>query len=592
MSIRFTGTPASPGVSIGPAFLLNIEEINVKKKNLLSSDEVETELERFYTAIGNTRRELERISDQLSDIIEGQQLIEVHILLLSDPSMIADVENRIRNELVTAEYAVSRVLHDVLERFNSMEDTYLQSRAIDIRDVGRRLMANLLGTEKEVLSNLNNPVVLVSRDLDPSQTAGLSKKQLLGIVTDLGGSTSHTAILARSMGIPAVVALKEVAEYAEPGQIVIIDGIHGNVILNPDDEELKYYSDLKKRYTIAEAEIALNADSPTVTADGTEVELSANIEFSQEADQVNRFGGHGVGLFRTEFIRLLFPEVRDDEEIHYRAYRHVLETLNPEPVIIRTLDLGGDKFLDSIPTAEKNPFLGWRAIRICLDRPEVFSKQLRALLRAAKYGNAKIMLPMITSYDQVQRVRVMLGDIAAELDDEGIQRGDIPPLGIMIETPAAVLAIDTLLPYTDFVSIGSNDLTQYTLAVDRGSPYVSRLFDSFHPAVVRQIEIVARKCREAEKWVGICGQMANDPLALPLLLGYGLDELSVPLTLIPDVKEMIRSIYMHEVESLAKDALNLKSAEEIKKLIFSYVKTRYPEIIIDEILRERNDGED
>ena len=576
-------------MSIGPAFLLDVEEIRVKKKTLKTLEEVDVELDRFSDALVKTRDELESISDQISDIIEGKQLIEVHILLLNDPSMIADAQNLIKNEHVCAEYAVSRVLYEVLERFYSMKDPYLRSRAIDVRDVGRRLIANLLGTEREALINLKNPVILVSSDLDPSQTAGLSRKQLLGIVTDLGGSTSHTAILARSMGIPAVVALKDVAEYAVPGQTIIIDGIHGDVILDPDDDELQYYTELKKRYNIAEAEIAQNADNPAETADGTSIELSANIEFSQEADQVHRFGGYGIGLFRTEFIRLLSPEVKDDEEVQYRAYRHVLETLNPEPVIIRTLDLGGDKFLDSIPTVEKNPFLGWRGIRICLDRPEKFSSQLRALLRAAKYGNEKIMLPMITGYDQVLEVRTMLQSIAAELDREGVQRGDIPPLGIMIETPAAVLAIDLLLPHSDFVSIGSNDLTQYTLAVDRGSPYVSKLFDSMHPAVVRQIGIVAEKCREASKWVGICGQMASDPLAIPLLLGFGLNELSVPMTLIPDVKEMISVINMREAESLAERSLEMKSSDEIRRCVLEYVESKYPEIILDEIHREKSD---
>ena len=589
MSIRLSGTPASPGVSIGPAFLLNVEEIRVKKRTLRTPEEVESELERFSDALAKTRSELESISDKINDLIEGQQLIEVHILLLNDPSMIADAQNRIRNEQVCAEYAVSRVLYEVLERFSAMADPYLRSRAVDVRDVGRRLIANLLGTEQEALINLNNPVILVSNDLDPSQTAGLSRKQLLGIVTDLGGSTSHTAILARSMGIPAVVALKDVAEYAVPGQTIIIDGIHGDVILDPDDDELRYYSELMKRYNIAEADIAQNAESPAETADGTSIELSANIEFSQEADHVNRFGGYGIGLFRTEFIRLLSPEAQDDEDVHFRAYRHVLETLSPEPVIIRTLDLGGDKFLDSIPTIEKNPFLGWRGIRICLDRPEKFSIQLRALLRAAKHGNAKIMLPMITGYDQVLEVRVMLENIAAELDSEGVPRGDIPPLGIMIETPAAVLGIDLLLPHSDFVSIGSNDLTQYTLAVDRGSPYVSKLFDSMHPAVVRQIGMVADKCREAGKWVGICGLMASDPLAIPLLLGFGLNELSVPMTLIPDVKEMISVINMREAESLAEGALKLTSSEEIRKYVLDYVESKYPEIILDEIYREKTD---
>jgi phosphoenolpyruvate-protein phosphotransferase (PTS system enzyme I) len=589
VSVRLSGTPASPGVSIGPAFLLNVEEIRVKKQILKTSEEIEVELDRFREALEKTRLELEQISDQISDLIEGKQLIEVHILLLNDPSLISDVENRIRNDMVSAEYAVSQVLYDVLERFKAMKDPYLRSRSVDVRDIGRRVIANLLGTEKEALISIRNPVILVSSDLDPSMTAGLSKQQLLGIVTDLGGSTSHTAILARSMGIPAVVALNDVAEYAVPGQTIIIDGIHGNVILDPDDDELHYYSELKKRYNIAEAEIALNAESPAATADGVAVELSANIEFSQEADQVSRFGGRGIGLFRTEFIRLLSPEQEDNEEIHYRAYKHVLETLNPDPVIIRTLDLGGDKFLDSIPTVERNPFLGWRAIRICLDHPEMFTSQLRALLRASRHGNAKIMLPMITGFDQVVQVREMLKSIASELDHENVPRGEIPPLGIMVETPAAVLGIDLLLPHSDFVSIGSNDLTQYTIAVDRGSPYVSKLFDSLHPAVIRQIDIVARRCREAGKWVGICGQMASDPLAIPLLLGYGLNELSVPLTLIPDVKEMISSINMTDAEMLAALALTMKSSDEIRKFVLDHVRTKYPDIVLDEMLRERID---
>ncbi|MBD3276806.1 MAG: phosphoenolpyruvate--protein phosphotransferase [Candidatus Aegiribacteria sp.] len=589
MGIRLSGTPVSPGVSIGPAFLLDVEEIRVKKKTLSGEHEIDRELKRFRKALLETREELEEISERVSDIIEGRQLIEVHILLLNDPSMTSDVENRIRSEMVTAEYAVSRVLYDVLEKFKSMKDPYLKSRSVDVKDVGRRLMANLLGTEKEALLSIKNPVVLVSSDLDPSQTAGLSRRQLLGIATDMGGATSHTAILARSMGIPAVVGLGEVAEYSVPGQTIIIDGIHGEVILNPEAEELEYFTELKKKYNSAEAEIALNADKPALTADGEYVELSANIEFSQEADQVSRFGGRGVGLFRTEFIGLLSPESTDDEMIHYKAYRHVLETLAPDPVIIRTLDLGGDKFIDSIPTTERNPFLGWRAIRICLDRPEKFAIQLRALLRASRYGNARIMLPMITHYSQVEQVRLMLEQLAVELDEEGTERGEIPPLGIMVETPAAVLSLDRLLQCSDFVSIGTNDLTQYTLAVDRGSPYVSKLFDSLHPSVIRQIKMTVDSCRDAGKWVGICGQMASDPLSIPLLLGFGIEELSVPITLIPDVKKMISVIEMKTAVEIADECLKMGSGDQIRNRVLEYVESRYPEIILDEIRRDRQD---
>ena len=576
-------------MAIGPGFLLNVEELRIRKRDLSTQAEVEVELGRFSDALDMTRTELREISSRVGDILEGKQLIEVHMMLLDDPAMINGVRNRIREGMVNADYAVSQVLSDVLDRFNSIEDPYLRSRGVDVKDVGRRVLANLLGTEREVLHSLNSPVVLISRDLDPSNTAGLSKKQLHGIATDLGGSTSHTAILARSLGIPAVVSLRDVAEYALPGQTVIVDGIHGEVVLDPDPDELVYYTELKKRYDLAEAEIAMNADMPTVTADGMEIELAANIEFSQEADQVKRFGGKGIGLFRTEFIRLLSPESEDMEEVHYRAYSHVLKLMAPEQVIIRTLDLGGDKFLDSIPTRESNPFLGWRGIRICLDRPERFVPQLRAVLRASGSGNAWLMIPMVTEVSQVLRVREMLFDISHMLDDEGVPHGPVPPLGMMVETPAAAIRIEDYIPHVDFVSIGSNDLTQYTLAVDRGSPYVSGLFEPLHPGVLELIHRVVSRCRTAGIWTGLCGQMASSPLAVPILIGFGIQELSVPINLIPDVKKMISVIDTGEALRLAELALGMASSREVRELVMEYVETRYPEIILDEIHRDEVD---
>jgi phosphoenolpyruvate-protein phosphotransferase (PTS system enzyme I) len=560
-----------------------VEELRVRRRELVGDTEVAMETERFRQALAGTKLELEEIAAGVADIIEGRQLMEVHTLLLNDPAIIRDVEKRISEDRVNADFAVSQVLFEILERFRLMKDPYLRDRGADIRDVGRRVMAKLLGTEQEVLSSLNRPVVLVSRELDPSYTAGLSKRQLLGIATDLGGSTSHTAILARSLGIPAVVSLRDVAEYALPGQTVIVDGIHGDVVLDPDEDELHYYTELKKRYELAEAEIALNAEMPTVTADGIEIELAANIEFSQEADQVKRVGGCGIGLFRTEFIRFLSPESEDLEEVHYRSYVHALEAVAPDPVIIRTLDLGGDKFMDSIPTTESNPFLGWRAIRICLDRPEKFIAQLRAVLRAAGSGNARLMIPMITEVSQMIRVREMLVGISADLDAEGIPHGRIPLLGMMVETPAAAVRIEDYLPYVDFVSIGSNDLTQYTLAVDRGSPYVSRLFDPLHPAVLELIERVVSSCSSRGVWTGMCGEMSSSPLALPLLIGFGLNKLSVSLTMIPDVKKMISVIDTVEARDLARSALRLVSAGEVRALVLDYVRNRYPEIILDEL---------
>lgn len=582
LSNRIKGIAASPGVSIGRVFLLNVEELRVKKRTLATNDEIRPEVERFKKAINDTRTELEALSEKLNDVIEGKQLIEVHIVLLNDPSLHADVIRRIEDEKVTAEYAVSQVLYDVLARFDSIEDPYLKSRSVDVRDVGRRVMANLMGTESEVLSKIEAPVVLVASDLDPSQTAGLSKQQILGIAIDKGGPTSHTAIIARSLGVPAVVALKEIAENCAPGDVLVIDGIHGEVIIDPDEDELKFYTRLKAQYEVAEADIVANAMNPTITADGVPFELSANIEFSQEADHVARFGGKGIGLFRTEFIRLISSGA-ETEEIHFTAYNHALEMVYPENVIIRTFDLGGDKFLDEIPVPERNPFLGWRAIRICLDRPARFIRQLRAVLRAAVRDNAWLMIPMISSVDEVLAVKVLLEKTAKQLADEGIPFKQDIPFGIMVETPAVAISIECFLPHVDFVSIGTNDLTQYTLAVDRTSPFVAELFDPFHPSVLSQIGSVTDACRKAGKWVGVCGQMASNPLAIPLLVGFGVDELSVPFSLIPDVKKMISLIDMSEAELLTHRALTMSTGSEIKEMVCEYVREKYPDIILEEI---------
>ncbi len=582
MKVLFDGTPASPGIVIGPAFLLNVGELRIAKHVLSGKSAVKAEIERFDRAIGETRKELESISSDLGDVLEGKQIIEVHILLLDDPTMQKEVHSRIRNDLVNAEYAVSQVLRDVVKRFMQLKDSYMRERAADVRDVGRRVISRLLGTEREVLGKVIEPVVLVARDIDPSETAGLSSKQVLALVTDKGGRTSHTAILARSLGIPAVVALKDVAEHTQPGDTIIVDGIHGRVIINPDKEELRFYRELQCRYEEAEADIALNASDPAVTLDGVSIELSANIEFSQEAEQVKRYGGAGVGLFRTEFLGLLYPDMENEEENHYLAYRHVLELLKPDPVIIRTLDLGGDKFLNDLGAVEANPFLGWRAIRVCLDQPERFRVQLRAILRASVAGNAWLMVPMVTDVFQVTKLKEHIAEIGEDLREEGIPFDEDMPVGIMVETPAAALGIDLLLPYVDFVSIGTNDLTQYTLAVDRGSPYVAHLFDSLHPTVLRQIDHVARYCKSHGKWVGVCGQIASDPLAVPLLLGLGVNELSVALTQIPDVKKMISVVTMDGSRSLVEKALKMESGRQIRELVRNFVAGSYPDILLED----------
>lgn len=557
-----------------------MEELRVQRLPLSTRAEAEHEKARFEEALGKTRTELLALASRLGDLIEGRQLIDAHILLVDDPILKRDVHRRISEGMLNAEYAVSQVLSEVIERFESMKDPYTRERSADVRDVGRRIINQLVGAEKEALMKLDMPVVIVARELDPSVTAGLRKDQVLGFATDEGGSTSHTAILARSLGIPAVVALREAAETVQPRQMVIVDGIHGRVIIDPEPDEILYYTELGKRYREAQAALARKSDTPVATSDGRPVELAANIEFSQEAEAAKNCGARGIGLFRTEFLRLLTPDA-DDEEVQYKAYSHVVKTLAPYPVIIRTLDLGGDKFLGTPGLHERNPFLGYRAIRICLDRPEIFKRQLRAIMRASADGDARLLIPLVSEVSQVVATRGLLAGISAELTSDGIPHNPHMPVGIMVETPAAAIGIDLFLPHVDFVSIGTNDLTQYTLAVDRGSPYVARLFDSMHPAVLRQIASVVQACHEAGKWAGVCGQMAAEPLSVPLLLGMGVDELSVSLSQIPDIREMIGIIDTSMARDLAGRALELPSASEVRSLVRTAIAGRFPGILID-----------
>lgn len=557
-----------------------MEELRVQRLPLSTRAEAEHEKARFEEALGKTRTELLALASRLGDLIEGRQLIDAHILLVDDPILKRDVHRRISEGMLNAEYAVSQVLSEVIERFESMKDPYTRERSADVRDVGRRIINQLVGAEKEALMKLDMPVVIVARELDPSVTAGLRKDQVLGFATDEGGSTSHTAILARSLGIPAVVALREAAETVQPRQMVIVDGIHGRVIIDPEPDEILFYTELGKRYKEAQAALARKSDTPVATSDGRPVELAANIEFSQEAEAAKNCGARGIGLFRTEFLRLLTPDA-DDEEVQYKAYSHVVKTLAPYPVIIRTLDLGGDKFLGTPGLHERNPFLGYRAIRICLDRPEIFKRQLRAIMRASADGDARLLIPLVSEVSQVVATRGLLAGISADLTSDGIPHNPHMPVGIMVETPAAAIGIDLFLPHVDFVSIGTNDLTQYTLAVDRGSPYVARLFDSMHPAVLRQIASVVQACHEAGKWAGVCGQMAAEPLSVPLLLGMGVDELSVSLSQIPDIREMIGIIDTSMARDLAGRALELPSASEVRSLVRTAIAGRFPGILID-----------
>jgi len=578
----YKGIAASHGIAIGPAFLLKVEELRHAKKTVGSPEEAAKEILRFENAVSEVRYDLENIADMVADVVEGRQILEFLLLLLQDPTIKKEVEQNILSEMVNAEYAVSVTLRGVIEKFSTMTDPYLRARVADVRDVGRRVIEKLTGTEKEALGNLDTPAVLVAKDLDPSETAGLKPEQVLAFVTDMGGETSHTAILARGLGIPSVVGLQKITSDINPRDIVIVDGIHGHVIVRPTAEELDYYTEVRNRFIEAENALQSLSPGPAVTEDGVQFELSANIELPHEVDLVKKLGADGIGLFRTEFLHLL-RENAENEDDHFLAYDKVASEMAPKPVIIRTYDMGGDKFIKGFDYIhEPNPFLGYRAVRICLDRPAEFSVQLRAILRASVHGNVRLMFPMVTHVEQLRRLKDLLKLVQQDLLQAGVPIDEKMQVGIMVETPATVIILDLMLPYVDFVSIGTNDLTQYTLAVDRGNPKVADLYDSFHPAVLRQIDQVVRLCHSRGKWVGVCGVMAGNPLAVPLLLGFGIDELSVPPTLIPDVKKMISVVTTHASREMAEKSLGLETGLRVRALVHSYLVGKYPEILLDE----------
>ncbi len=578
----FKGIPASHGIAIGPAFLLKVEELKHARKTLDTDADADREVKRFQQAISAVRHDLENIADSMGDVVEGRQILEFLLLLLQDPTIKKEVESLILSRRVNAEYSVSTVLRGVMEKFEVMADPYLRERVADVKDVGRRVIEKLTGTEKEALRDLDHPVVLVAKDLDPSETAGLEPGQVLALVTDMGGRTSHTTILARALGIPAVVGLQSVTSEIDPRNILIVDGTHGHVIINPTEKELDYYRDVRRRFQEAESVLQRMNPGPAVTEDGVKFELAANIELPHEVELVKKLGADGIGLFRTEFLRLI-QENGENEEDHYEIYKKIAEELRPKKVIIRTYDMGGDKFRAGLDTVrEANPFLGYRAVRIGLDRPAEFSVQLRAILRASAYGNVRLMFPMVTHVEQIRRLRDLLLLVQNDLASSGIPFDKNMQVGIMVETPATVIALDLMLPYVDFVSIGTNDLTQYTLAVDRGNPKVADLYDSFHPAVLRQIDSVVRVCHSQNKWVGICGSMAGDPLAVPLLIGLGVDELSVAPSLIPDVKNMIAVVTTYAAQEMAEKSLSMETGLRIRAFVHSYVIGKYPEILLDE----------
>ncbi|AIS53231.1 phosphoenolpyruvate-protein phosphotransferase PtsI [Thermoanaerobacter kivui] len=567
------GVAASPGIAIGKVFLYTKEKAVINVQNIDES-KVEYEIERFKKALQVTQQQIKKIKeDALREFgPDKAEIFEAHFMLASDPELIEGVESMIKNERITADNAVNKVIEQNASVMESLNDEYLKERAVDLRDVGSRIINNLLGVKSMSLSDLEEQVIIIAKDLTPSDTATMKKEMVLGFATDVGGRTSHTAIMARSLEIPAVVGLGNVTSLVSEGDTIIVDGLEGVVIVNPHENTINEYKTKKENYDKKVEKLRKLKDLPAVTPDGKKVMLVANIGTPKDVKSALANGAEGVGLFRTEFLYMDRTTLPTEEE-QFEAYKEVAEKMEGRPVTIRTLDIGGDKELPYLNMQkEMNPFLGYRAIRLCLDRKDIFKTQLRALLRASAYGNIHIMYPMISSITDVRRANAVLNEVKAELDKEGIKYDKNVKVGIMVEIPSAAITADILAKEVDFFSIGTNDLCQYTLAVDRMDEHVKDYYQPFNPAILRLIKLVIDAAHKEGKFAAMCGEMAGDPLATVILLGLGLDEFSMSSTSIPTIKDIIRNTEYEKAKEIVEKVLNMAEAEEIQKMMEDIIK--------------------
>jgi phosphotransferase system enzyme I (PtsI) len=491
-------------------------------------------------------------------------IFDAHLLVLEDRTLLDEVVRTIQDEQSNAEHAFHAVAERYATSLAAIEDDYLRERATDMRDVTTRVLNNLLGLDEEVdLRHLKEPCIIISHDLTPSNTAQLDRRKVMGFATDVGSKTSHTAIMARHLRIPAIVGLKDISAQLESGQYALLDGFNGLLVVNPTDETLFQYGQLERKQATLQEKLRDILLKPAVTLDGQRVFLSANIEQASDAEEVKACGAEGVGLFRTEYLFINRAHLPGEQQ-QYQAYREAAVALKPKPVVIRTLDLGGDKFLSHLPMPkELNPFLGWRAIRFCLQERDLFREQLRAILRASAEGNVKMMYPMISGLDELIQANALVEEYKTELRREGVAFDDNLEIGAMIETPSAAIVADSLAKRLKFFSIGTNDLIQYSLAVDRMNERIAHLYEPTHPAIVRLLKGILDAAHQQKVWVSVCGEMASDPVLVPLLLGLGVDELSAAPPLVPQIKFIIRRLKLDEAKALATFALACESASEI-----------------------------
>lgn len=573
----FRGVPVSPGIAIGPVFLLQAEARNVPARPI-GEDEVEAELARLDDAFGTARGEVAALMDRSGVGSEVGAIFSTHVALLDDPKLRADIEQDVRESLVGAESAVGRVLERIAQHFAGMDEQFFSSRASDMRDLEERLLRALVGERSGRIVEFETGAVVAAHDLTPSQTADLDLAHTLGFLTDVGGPTSHTAIIARSQGMPAVVGLGDLTSRLRDGMLVVVDGFRGEVVLGPGETELERYRERQRRHARYVRQLVRLRERPAETLDGHRVLLNCNVEFPEEVDRVVAAGGDGVGLFRSEF--LVSPDrPAPSEDDHVEAYVQALTALGGRPLTVRTFDFGADKFTpDGAAQEEPNPFLGARSIRLCLERPSLFLPQLRAILRASRHGEVRCLFPMISSLEELLRAKEMFERARFQLRSSGHLIDRPVKIGMMVEIPSAALLCDVLADEVDFLSIGTNDLVQYTLAVDRVNERVAHLYQPIHPALLRLIRRVVKVAVEKRKPVSICGEMAGDMRYTPLLLGMGLRDFSMAPRSLPEVKRVVRSVTVERSLEAAEWCMDARDATEVRERLGTVLQDLSPDL--------------
>ena len=563
----YKGTGASPGIALGKALVIEHSELVIEKKTIENIDE---EIQKLESAVKVSKEELTKVKEKALDELgeHEAEIFEAHLLVLEDPELIGSAISKIRDEKVNADYALNEIKEMFVAMFESMDNEYMRERAADIKDVTNRVLRHILGIKVVDLAGLDEEVVLIAHDLTPSDTATMNKNMVLGFLTDIGGRTSHTAIMARTLEIAAVVGLNDITKKVKDGDYIVFNGDTGEVIVNPDEETKAKYTSLKEEFEEYRKSLELLKGQASITTDGRHVELAGNIGSPNDVEGLIKNDAEGVGLYRTEFLYMDKEDSFPTEEEQYEAYKAVLEGMNNKPIVIRTLDIGGDKELPYFEMeAEMNPFLGYRAIRLCLDRKDIFKTQLRALYRASVHGKLRIMFPMISSLEELLDAKEVIKEVLKELDAENIAYSNDVEVGMMIEIPSAAVISDVLAKHVDFFSIGTNDLIQYTCAVDRMNQKISHLYNQFNPAVLRLIKMVIDNAHKEGKWVGMCGESAGDQRMIPILLGFGLDEFSMsPISILP-ARKLITSLSYADMQKFADEVLAMGTAKEIKEYV-------------------------